>query len=172
MAANAEQEEIEIWWGGYSPRAILPEVFYSLLATCLIVLTAWDVSERQLLPLRLPRYLAEALIVLLWGVQVVRWLHRITARTYRLTTRRLFLLSEFRMPCIGIPLKDIRDIRVTRTAFDRWLRLGRLHLRVRDAEKPLRMEGVERPDQIAELLRQQLTRIRLEELERPGKKAN
>lgn len=162
MATTPEQEEIEIWWGGYSPRAMLPAVLYSLLGTVAIILTAWDVSERHWLPVRLPRYVAEALILLLWVVQLVRWLYRVTARNYRLTTRRLFLLAQFRMPCVGIPLEAIREVRVTRTSFDRFLRLGRLHLRLNDRDKAVVIDGVEQPDRLAELLRQQIGRARAE----------
>jgi hypothetical protein len=155
-----EVEEVDLWWGGYAGRTVVPEfVLAGLLTVALVGLAwysgAWKGADRlrSLMPILLGGF---------WLFQVARWLYRVLTANYRLTTRRLLCECGFGHPARpGIELNQVSQIVVERRLFERLAGVGRLRIVVQDgAVPPLILEGVPDPEQVAMLIRRQVQHVR------------
>src|SRR5262249_42686499 len=80
-------EEVDVWWGSYAGRAMLPSFAVCTVLTALIsFVTHWWVHERGWLQLNF-----FGLAGAVWLVQLTRWGRRFFTWNYRLTTRWLYV---------------------------------------------------------------------------------
>ena len=157
--------EVDIWWGGYAGRTMLPSFVGCVLLTALIALIGWRLYVLGYSP-GLVRYSCYGLAGTLWLIQLGLWLHRSIAITYRLTTRRFYRDQGFsRARFDAIELAAIADIEVKQDQLERWLGVGRVRLHVpTNGRRPLVLWGVSDPARLVKELRRAQRRL----LERDG----
>src|SRR5262245_23065947 len=96
-------EEVDVWWGAYCGWTMMPSMIVCIVLTGLIALGVW---------LWVPRdYMQLAFVGVggaLWIAQAVRWAVHVFGRTYRLTTRRLYVdCGLFRCRPLNVDLHEI-----------------------------------------------------------------
>jgi Bacterial PH domain len=150
------QEEVDVWYGAYAGRTMLPQfLLAALLSAVLFVLArllgAWHGSP-------VARYLGLALALAIWAFVLTCWLYRMTAINYRLTTRRLFIERGFGHPGRpGVELSQVDRIDVEFSYLGQKLDVGRLRITLKnDKTGPLILEGVHHPHQVVERIRKYL----------------
>jgi hypothetical protein len=105
-----------------------------------------------------------ALSAAVWLAQGVRWGYRVFGYNYRLTTRRLygdrgFLYQGF----AALDLRAVARVLVRRRGIDRLLGVGQVYVVAEDVtQPPLILDGVRRPQAVAELIRKQVQAARPE----------
>jgi uncharacterized membrane protein YdbT with pleckstrin-like domain len=99
------------------------------------------------------------LVAIMW--QVAIWLSILTTR-YRLTTQRLFSAKGLIfVKKDELELHTVHDITVKYSILERILGFGTIVVHCGDATTPiLELEGIDRPDEIKELLRGQAKKLR------------
>jgi hypothetical protein len=129
-----EVEEVDVWWGGYAGRTMVPELVLAGLLTVSIVGLAWYSGAWQNSNL-----LRSTTLILLggfWLSQTARWLYRVLSTNYRLEYRLLERLAG----------------------------VGRIRIMVQDpAAPPLVLEGIRDPEHIVMLIRTQVQHVREQE---------
>jgi membrane protein YdbS with pleckstrin-like domain len=154
-------EEVDVWWGGFAGRALVPSFHVCALLTILIIAGALYLGGWPGTPF--VRASARLAIALIWLLQLGRWGYRMVAINYRLTTRRLFLNRGFRHPGQpGVELSRIRQVVVVRGMWERWLGVGRVRVILGEKESPVVLEGVRDPDYVALEIRKQVKHAQLE----------
>src|SRR5260370_3440080 len=152
-----QAEEVDVWWGSYAARTLTPSFIVCGLVTLLVLgaalhLGAWNGTA-------LVRYSAHGLIVTIWLIQLGRWVYRVVAINYRLTTRHLYVEHGFRHPGQpGIDLAHVRQVLIERGQLERWLGVGRICILMQGGEAPIVLEGVRDPERIANEIRKQANR--------------
>jgi membrane protein YdbS with pleckstrin-like domain len=127
---------------------MLPSFLLCILLTLLLAVTAVLLALQFDIPPWAVRYGAYALAGALWLLQALRWAYRHLVCTYRLTTRRLFLeRTFFRTPGVAIELRHITKVAVERTAWDRWVGVGRV--RITSSNGTWVLDGVRQPGHLA-----------------------
>jgi hypothetical protein len=154
--------EVDLWWGSYSGRALMPGIVAALLLSLIIAGVAfyeWLIYDLPKLPVR---YSAYALIGLVWAVFGLRAGHLLLTNTYRLTTRRVWR----ERPLINIPadrhleLTQITSVILEKKALQKLLRIGQIRLVADPKDEGLVLDGVFRPDHVAALIRKEVERAR------------
>jgi uncharacterized membrane protein YdbT with pleckstrin-like domain len=148
-------QEVDVWWGCYQSRALLPSFAACSLLTMLIFGAAWYFwAERSAGPL-LARYSAYALAAAVWLVQLVRWSRRVLTFSYRLTNRRLLRERIFiHEACCEVELAKITEVRVEQNRLERFLGVGRICVRAEGTDTPeLILEAVRHAHEIAARIR-------------------
>jgi membrane protein YdbS with pleckstrin-like domain len=149
-----ENQEVDVWWGCYAGRTMLPSFVLCGLLTALIIAGAGYAWLGYDLPPLEARYSAYALVGAVWLWQLVRWGYRVLTLNYRLTTQRLFLArSFFAVPYTHVDLRRITRVDVSRSLLERRLGVGRLHIFTDNPTPLLVLEGVYEPQRIADELR-------------------
>jgi membrane protein YdbS with pleckstrin-like domain len=149
---QAPDEEVDVWWGGYAARTMVPSLVVCVVLTVLIDLMCW---------LTLPRYLLRWSVVsltgLLWLVQTLRWLHHLLGYNYRLTTRRLYVEHGLFAPETAVAdLDRIKAVKVAASLLQRRLGVGKVAVYVDDdAQLPLILDGVLHPWHVREMIARQ-----------------
>jgi membrane protein YdbS with pleckstrin-like domain len=146
-------EEVDVWWGSYAPRAMLPSFVVCLVLSVLIDLVCWLLLPRG----AFLRWSVVGLTGLVWLVQLFRWLRRVLGYNYRLTDRRLFVEHGLVAPVTAeADLSRVKSLKVGRSYLNRLLGVGRLAVYVDDdAQLPLILDGVRRPGQVRDLIARQ-----------------
>jgi hypothetical protein len=148
-------EEVDVWYGSYDGRAIVPRVIQLILLSILIVALAWYLGAWR--GQGAVRYAAMSLLGLLWVYHIIRWVYHVTALNYRLTTKRLFCERGFRHPGKpGAELKSIAQVVVEAGRMERWLDVGRIRLFVHGHDSPLVLEGVRHPFHVAKQIQRRI----------------
>jgi hypothetical protein len=150
-----ETQEVDVWWGSYAGRTMLPSfVLCGLLTAGIAAAASYAWLDYHLPPLAV-RYSAYGLTGIIWLVQLVRWGLRVLVLSYRLTNRRLFLARSFTgAPFLQVDLGRVAGVEVFRTAMQRRLGVGRLEIYGETAGVPLLvLEGVADPERMAEEIR-------------------
>ena len=143
-------QEVDVWWGGLSPRALLPAGLLGLLLTALSIGVALVLYGVVGLSGSLPRWLTYEFNALVWAVLLAVGLYRLAGYQYRLTTRRLFCFHGVlyaRSP--PIDLGRIQSVAVVHSAWQRRFGVGDLLVRVADCNEPVRLTGVRHPEVVA-----------------------
>jgi hypothetical protein len=145
----AAAEEVDVWWGAYAGRTMLPDFLLSGVLTVGIIGLAWYLGAWR--DSSWLRWTTPLLLGIFWLSQIVRWLYRVVTTTYRLTTRRLFYERGFGHPGRpGVWLREVAQVVVERRPFERWMGVGRIRILVRsEVNPPLVLEGVRDPEHIA-----------------------
>src|SRR5262249_54660743 len=137
VQSHPPPEEVVVWWGGYSWRALLPEIILTVLLTIIIAVPVW---------LLLPRFWAQAVLMpsagLFWVIQAFRWGWRVFGFSYRITTHALYARFGFDNTKARRVLLD-RVVRTTikRSRLETWLNIGRLVVEASD-QKPIVLSGL------------------------------
>src|SRR5438105_3609664 len=69
-------EELDVWWGSYAGRAMVPGFVACGLLTLVIAAGAWYWWDVYQAHPRVARYSAYTLGTLVWGIQLLRWGYR------------------------------------------------------------------------------------------------
>jgi hypothetical protein len=142
-----DSEEVDVWYGSYAGRAMLPRFMQLALLSGLIIAVAWSLGAWR--GSNVVRYTALAIIVALWLALALVWIKRFLGLNYRLTTKRLFYQFGFHHPGRpGTELRRIRQVAVEANRIERLLDVGRLRIFL-DQGAPLILEGVQHPFHVA-----------------------
>jgi hypothetical protein len=153
-APTEPAQEVELWWGGYAGRTMVPAFVLCALLTAAVLLLA-DIVWHEGIPHDIISRLALYLIVLVWAVALARWAYRATTLAYRLTTRRLLREQGFSHPAPpAIELANIRAVHVEQRWWERWVGVGRVVIELADGSAEV-LPGVLNPGHLAGILRQQ-----------------
>jgi hypothetical protein len=145
------QDEVDVWWGAYASRTMLPSLLMCLAVSVAIVIASVVLVVHYQLPAFAVRSAAYVAGALLWLVQTALWLYRITGFTYRLTTRRLFPFWGFLLsPPPPVPLCEVDEVIVEQTAVERFLKVGRIRLELERQQEPVMLLGILNPGHVAE----------------------
>jgi membrane protein YdbS with pleckstrin-like domain len=143
-------EEVDVWWGAYCGWTMLPSMVACVLLTGLIALGVWMWVPRGSM-----QWAFVGLGGALWIAQGLRWTVHVFGRTYRLTSRRLYVdCGLFRCRPLNIDLHEIAQVGVRRGPFEKLLRVGRVLIHFEDARPSLVLEGVPSPESVAILIRE------------------
>jgi hypothetical protein len=157
-----DDQEIDVWWGSYAGRTMLPGFVICGVATAVIIGGGWYLWWKLDLPPLEVRYTTYAVVGLIWLNQLPRWLYCIVVINYRLTTRRLLVERAFlRQAFTSIELSRVDKVLVEQTAIQRCLDVGKLHLVGESGAAPLAvLNGIYQPQTIAETIRTLAQRAR------------
>jgi hypothetical protein len=151
--AAAYADEVEVWWGAYSIRALAPMLAATFAVSVGLIFALALLAHLGLRP-SAARWAGYALVGGLWLVQMLRCGYRTIGYSYRLTTRRLFLQHGFSSsPAPSIELASVTVVRVLQTPAERWLGVGRVIVEGREGATSLVLEGVYQPEQTALTIR-------------------
>jgi hypothetical protein len=154
-AAAERLEEVDLWWGAYATRTMLPSFIVSGLLSSAVAGLAWYLVAVRGLDRLDMRYSAYAIIAAIWAQQLLRWAYRIATFNYRLTTRRLLIERNFvRSGRAEIALEDVDDVVVTQAAWEARLGIGTLRMVCARCNPPsFVLDGVKDPQRIASQIR-------------------
>ena len=153
----AEIEEIDVWWGSYASRTMLPGFLLCLLLTLVLLVMDWYLESRD----RRSDLISSAVLGLagaLWLFEGTRWVYRMIAINYRLTNRRLLYTRGFKRPdSWAIELAQVTDVSVACGPIERLLGVGRISIQVKDGNSsPLVLHGVLNPQRVARTIRRRV----------------
>jgi membrane protein YdbS with pleckstrin-like domain len=152
-------EEVDVWWGAYAGRTMVP-VF---VACGLVTLGVWVLTVYLKRGQGLPviRYAAETVVGALWLIVLARTAYRVVAVNYRLTTRRLLVRWGFqRAAQWETELTRIAEVRVECRPLERLMGVGRLFVSTHDGTPAPVFTGVVRPGYVARMIQRQIRRSR------------
>jgi membrane protein YdbS with pleckstrin-like domain len=155
-------QEVDVWWGAYAGRTMLPSfLFCALLTLAAVVVALYLGSRYDLDPLAL-RYTVYVVAALIWLVQLARWSYRVLTFSYRLTTRRLLLeRSFFNSARAAVDLPRIARLNVQQRPVERLLGVGRIYIFEDSKSLPsLELLGVLHPETVANVIREQANTLR------------
>lgn len=150
-------EEIDIWWGSYAGRTMLPGFLLCALLTIVLLALDWYLESQN----RRSDLVSSVLLALAgagWLFQVTRWIYRMIAINYRLTNRRLLYMRGFKLPdSWAIELAQVTNVLVVRGQLERLLRVGRIEIHAQDGSSPLLvLDGVSNPERVARTIRRRV----------------
>jgi membrane protein YdbS with pleckstrin-like domain len=151
-------EEVDVWWGAFAGRALLPSFAVCVFLTLGAVVAAVYLQRRYDLDPLAVRYAAYVIAALLWLGQLARWSYRVLTFSYRLTTRRLLLeRSFFNSLRAAVDLRRIARIDVAQGALERMLGVGRIDVVEEGRSGPsMELYGVSRPEAVANVIRERM----------------
>ncbi len=154
--------EVDVWWGGYSPRTMVPSLALCAVLSLLIgggALYLWYVHDLPAWEVRYPFY---GVVGAIWLGQLLLLGYRVVFFNYRLTTRHLFREHGPRRTSDGrVDLASISGVRVWRGPIERLLDVGRIIVMYQDnGRKRLVLEGVARPYRVLAKIRRRVERAR------------
>jgi hypothetical protein len=157
-AEPAPPDEVERWWGAYSFWAKTPSFLVCLLLTGVIMWLYWYYHWG--------RAAAVAAGGVVWLVQSYRLAACVFGFNYRLTNRHVWLARGVRrMSLLSVELRRVARVTVERTWLERHLGVGRVYVVPDDpALTPLILEGVARPCDAADLIRDAVAQAREEKV--------
>lgn len=151
---DAPAGEVDLWWGSYSGRAMVPSFAGCLTLTLGLVIGACWVVNANVQEAATARHECYALAAALWLFQVVRWAYRVVGFNYRLTTRRLLWGQGFLYPpAPPVELADVKQVRTEQTWLEHRLDIGRVIVTASSPE-PVVLAGVLHPQRAAERIEQ------------------
>jgi len=158
-------EEVDVWWGSYASRTMLPSFVACLLVTAGLVAGTILISQRFDLPPGSARAGFYGLAGALWVFQGLRWLYRAFGFNYRLTTRRLFCYwGFFHAQAPPVLLAQVSDVLVEQSLVERLLGIGRVRVETESPGPPTVLLGVWAPQQIADEIGRCVLRARGEKV--------
>jgi len=151
--------EVDIWWGGYAGRAMIPSFLVCIAATLTLIVSAIYLANAFNMHGDLVRYLVYATAGALWTIQLLRWGLRIIGVNYRVTTRRIYCWKSLRAaPGKPIELAAVDRVQVEETWLERLLGVGRVRIVSRDGE--LTLSGLAQPRQVAAIVEHRVKQSR------------
>jgi hypothetical protein len=156
-SCGEQTEEVDVWWGSYASRTMLPSFVLCVAATVGIAWLTW-----ALLPARLVKFSFFGLSGGVWLLQLVRWGYRFFGFNYRLTTRRLFChLGKLYQGNRELELAAVAQVVVRSRWDERLVGVGQIVVKAQSpATPPLILEGILQPARLAEEIRTRVQRAR------------
>lgn len=153
---QGESEEFEVWSGAYSVRMFLPVILLALPISGVLFAVAKrsgaDTHNNVL------RYSLEGILLLGWLVLLGTTCYRVLGTEYMLTNKRLYYRRGFSHP--GPPpieLDQCLEVRVHQTRLERWLRAGRVSLRLGKGKRArCVLAGLPDPERVASIFRKHI----------------
>jgi hypothetical protein len=160
VTAERALEEIDVWWGSYAGRKMVPGFVLSGLLTAVFFGLAWYFREWHG---NVVRYWVQVAMGGLWTIELAWWVYRLVSAGYRLTTRRLlYYWGLFRPIRLEVDLKDVTQVIVEQKPLDRLLGVGRLRIATKDKPHALIFEAVTRPLEIANKIERRISRAAID----------
>jgi hypothetical protein len=143
-------EEVDLWWGSYSTRTMLPSFLVCIAATVAVAWMTW-----VFLPPGSVKLTFVALAGSIWLLQVIRWGYRFFGFNYRLTTRRVVCSRGLLYgPGAELELATVARVHVYRRWDERLLQVGQVTVQPDNPNVvPLILEGLVRPAAVAQMIR-------------------
>jgi len=146
-SVRSSEEEVDLWWGAYAGRKMLPEFVLCGIVTALLFAMAWYFRTWHG---NVVRYLVQLAMGAVWLSELAKWAYRLVACGYRLTTRRvLHYYGLFQPIRRELELRTLATIQVEQSFFDRLLGVGRVVVHARDDSLPVVFDAVRRPTAVA-----------------------
>jgi hypothetical protein len=154
VAAQVAQEA-DVWWGGYSSRALLASFAVCFLANVIVIELAYYLNDHHDLRASLARWLIYHCTWFFWLIQLLWGGYRLGSYEYRLTSRRLFCVPGWLfLPLPPIDLADIQKVRTEQTAVQHWLGVGQVIVEGQN-RGPIILRGVRDPQRVAQTIQEQ-----------------
>jgi hypothetical protein len=151
-------EEIDVWWGAYAGRRLVPELVLCGVITAVLFGLAWYFREWHG---NVVRYAVQLAMGALWIAELFWSAYRLIACGYRLTTRRLLYYRGLFHPIRQeLDLKDVEAVVIEQTFFDRLLGIGNILIASRDNPRSIVFEAVRKAKSIAKEIERRAERIR------------
>jgi membrane protein YdbS with pleckstrin-like domain len=148
-------QEVDLWWGGYSGRTMLPSFAFCVLLTAIIFAVATFSWGELGLSATVAHWLTYHLNIIVWLVQLLRWGGRLAAYEYRLTNRRLFCSWGFLFTSpLPIKLADIERVHVQQSPLQHWLDVGSIVVTAKGRPEPMVLLGVAHPQRVTNMIDQ------------------
>jgi hypothetical protein len=143
-------EEVDLWWGSYATRTMLPSFLVCVAATVAVAWLTW-----VFLPPGFVKPTFVALAGSIWLLQLVRWGYRFFGFNYRLTTRRVVCSRGLLYgPGAELDLATVARVHVYRRWDERLLQVGQVTVQPDNPNvAPLILEGLVRPAAVAQMIR-------------------
>jgi hypothetical protein len=153
-------QEVDVWWGSYAGRTMLPSFMLCGLLSVGVVVGAYYLHIRYGFDRLTLRYCVYTIVAAMWFGQLARWAYRVMTFSYRLTTHRLLLERNFfNSARAAVGLQDITAVRVERPPLERVVGVGRVQV-VSEKDPLLELRGLREPETIAAVIRGQVNRVR------------
>lgn len=144
-----EDEETDVWWGGYSSLHLLPSWLVCLGLTAVVLCISLAYLQEELI-----RPVVGSLLAAIWGFQLFRWGYRFFGYNYRLTTRKIYVdKGNLYDPPKAIALADIQAVNIRSRWWQQVLDIGDVEVVGGDPPTTLKLTGVRRPVHVAKLIR-------------------
>jgi len=155
-SAGSVSDEVDLWWGAYAGRTMLPSFILCFLLTVFIAADSWFMGIWQ--GFHPARYTVQALVGILWLIQGARCVYRAVWTDYRLTTRRIYRGDGiYRRVSRAVDLASVSRVVVESSPLERLVGVGRIHIFLPGIAQPsLGREGGRNPKQIADQIRKQM----------------
>jgi hypothetical protein len=150
-------EEVDLWWGSYAGRAMLPSFAVCAVLTVLIL---W--GARSWVPARGWQQLTFfGLAGAVWAVQLTRWGRRFFTWNYRLTTSRLYVdRGVWPLKAQRFDLSTVARVEVNGSPLAKRLGIGDVWVWFDDATPPVVLEALVAPRRAAETIREAVRKTR------------
>jgi membrane protein YdbS with pleckstrin-like domain len=156
----AATDEVDIWWGSYASRTMLPSFLLCLLLTIVLLAIDWYLEGRN----ERSDLISSAVLgtaVALWLFEGTRWFYRMIAINYRLTSRRLLCTRGFSLrDCRAVDLAQVTEVAVESSPIERLLGVGRILIHVQDGHPAAVLDGVLKPRRVARTIRRRVRHAR------------
>ena len=150
-------DEIDVWWGAYAGRRLVPELVLCGAITAVLFGLAWYFREWHG---NIVRYAVQLAMGALWIAEGLWSAYRLVACGYRLTTRRLLYYRGLFHPIRQeLDLKDVEAVVVEQTLVDRLLGIGNILIASRDNSRRVVFEAVRNPKSIVKEIERQAENI-------------
>jgi len=147
-----KDQELDLWWGGYSARTMLPSLLICMVLSVGIIAAGVYLHREHSVGAALARYEVYAVLALLWACQLLRFVYRVVFYSYRLTTHRLFWTQGPLSAAAGpIHVGDVRQVLVVQSWAERRVGIGHVYVLAREPGC-LIFQGVMEPRRVADLI--------------------
>lgn len=147
---NTDPAEPELAWRGYSGWAMLPSFTVCLLASIVLLTARWFVEEVSNLSDRVGTLVFFGATLLIWIVQILRWMYRGASYVYRLTPKHLFIdRGVFDCPHPPIDLTKVIKVEAGSNFLTSFFSAGWVHLTI-EGREPVCLSGLLYPDLFAQ----------------------
>src|SRR5262245_51665846 len=157
--AEAGAGEVDVWWGGYAGRTMVPWLVVCALLTAAFALAAWLLARSGFSSSAI-RYGFYVVTGTTWLIGVCLGAYRCVAVTYRLTNHRLYLDRGFyRSAFHVIDLRSVTRVEVEQGLWDRWLGIGSLRISLAAQASHVYVTGLREPARLAKEIRRARRRL-------------
>jgi len=139
---TGDVEEVDLWAGGYSGKAMIGDWVIAGIVSAILIVTTVLVPFFTVNPLAW--MVVAGIIVCLWGFFLLKLAYKKISLRYELTTQRFIQKKGFLSRVTDrIELIDIDDVTLQQNFFDRMLNVGKIDIISSDRTHPeLRLHGI------------------------------
>jgi len=150
---RADPAQQDLAWAGYDPRAMIPAIALSAIASLLLWTGRWYLDDFSAFADRVGSLAMFGLAWGVWPALVAVFLYRTVTYTYRLTDRSLLIDFGFLSPPVAsLALESVTAVAVGGGWIGRHFGVG--WVEVRSGDRSVRLRGVRQPDILAVTIRE------------------